>query len=212
MIRTNTENINTEAYWEACYRREEASGKTRVDEPRLSALAGWVKTRAEEIQRHVKILDVGCGLGDVARHFMGMADDERPRYFGIDLCPYAIEDCRSKLATDGREFYVGKVDDIPFSNEMFDVVWCGETLEHLDDPDQGIKELARVTGEGGFMVLSTPYRGRNRSPEHVWEFEPADIARWGSELGEVACLRTEVLPSWLTMFAVIRRRLFTKCT
>ncbi len=212
MIRASTENINTEDYWEKCYRQEGPEGKSRVDEPRLSALATWVGIRAEEVQRHVKLLDVGCGLGDVARYFSSMPSEERPHYFGVDLSPYAIQECKAKLGNDRGEFYVGKVDHIPFSSEMFDVVWCGETLEHLEDPDKGIRELARVTGEGGFLVLSTPYRGRNRSPEHVWEFEPEDIARWGKSFGELVCLRTEVLPGWLTMFAVIRRRLFTECS
>lgn len=212
MIRTKAENINTEAYWTACYEKEDAEGKARVDAPRLEALTHWVGVRREEVQRHGNFLDLGCGLGDVAQHFAGVPSDLKPHYSGVDLSGFAVEKCREKFKDTGCEFYVGGVEKIPFSNEMFDVVWCGETLEHLDNPHAGVREIARVTAEGGFMVLSTPYRGRNRSPEHVWEFEPADIVAWAAQYGELVCLRTEILPSWLTMFAVIRRRLFTECS
>lgn len=45
---------------------------------------------------------------------------------------------------------------LPFKDNTFDLVWCTEVLEHLRNPKLLIKEINRVTKEGGSAVLTTP--------------------------------------------------------
>jgi len=52
--------------------------------------------------------------------------------------------------------YVDMSAPLPFPDGEFDSVICLEGLEHLVDPVQLIRELARVTGAGGAIVVSTP--------------------------------------------------------
>lgn len=46
--------------------------------------------------------------------------------------------------------------DLPFANDVFDVVFCGETIEHLIDPDHLLDEMHRVLKPGGLLILTTP--------------------------------------------------------
>lgn len=209
MIKAAAQNINTVGYWEKVYRQEEASSRQRVDEVRWKALMRWVEVRREEMQRPMSLLDVGCGLGDVASQIKDAGYTDRIVYSGVDISPGAIVSCKERLGTDRCRFYTGNAQALPIADETQDITWCGETLEHVSFPDACMCELIRVTTEGGFIVISTPYRRRNTSPEHVWEFAPADVCRWSAMAGELVFLDCLLLESWLTMFAVFRRALAT---
>lgn len=205
MKRVLDRNINTPGYWDEVYKREHASKRQRVDDRRLQELIRWIGIRKEELGRVPSLLDVGCGLGDVLVAVKKI--EPTIRYMGVDISTEAIEMCRRDYQNlQGFGFNLGSAERIPYPSREFDLVWCGETLEHTDDPDAAIRELSRVCGEGGLIALSTPYRSRNRSPEHTHEFEVADVYRWGQIAGELVFLDCRLLSSWLTMFAVLRNK------
>jgi 2-polyprenyl-3-methyl-5-hydroxy-6-metoxy-1,4-benzoquinol methylase len=196
-------NINGPLYWDGIYQIEELGAKVRVDETRRLALERWIRIRELELQREASILDVGCGLGDALLWLRQNRQDRRCT--GIDIAPGVIE---RNQRLHSPEFTWRCVDaqvlDTVWVDRPFDVVWCGETLEHLDDPDKAVAGMATICGHGGFLILSTPFKQRNTSPEHVWEFDPADITRWAAQYGDLVFLDCALLQSWLTMFAVIR--------
>lgn len=204
MKRVRKENINTPAYWNETFVREAAEARPgRVDNRRLGALLRWMRIREEELQRPVSVLDAGCGPGDVTRFLLaGYRRDVD--VVGVDISKEAVEICKKRFPK--KEWRVADLSGrLPYDHDRFDLTFCGETLEHLDDPDRAVRELARVTAEGGFLVLTVPYRGRNRSNEHVWEFEPGDFAIWGAEHGELVFLDCRMLLGWLSIVVVIRR-------
>jgi len=45
---------------------------------------------------------------------------------------------------------------LPFDDDAFDLIWCSEVLEHLENPGNFIAELRRVTKLGGDIILTTP--------------------------------------------------------
>ena len=45
---------------------------------------------------------------------------------------------------------------IPLENDRFDVVFCNHVLEHVDDVNQCISELYRVTKPGGWGIMQVP--------------------------------------------------------
>ena len=45
---------------------------------------------------------------------------------------------------------------LPFSNNHFDLVYMGELIEHLLNPDFSIREIYRVTKSGGKIIITTP--------------------------------------------------------
>ena len=44
---------------------------------------------------------------------------------------------------------------LPYGDDIFDVVWCSEVIEHLRDPARAIQEMRRVTKKGGRIILTT---------------------------------------------------------
>ncbi len=45
---------------------------------------------------------------------------------------------------------------IPYDDDTFDLVVCGEVIEHVIDTDKLIDEIKRVLAPGGTMILTTP--------------------------------------------------------
>ena len=61
----------------------------------------------------------------------------------------------SELSTSCT-FGLGNIDDIPLKDSSLDAVICSEVLEHVDSPNESVRELVRVLKPGGVMALSVP--------------------------------------------------------
>ncbi len=48
---------------------------------------------------------------------------------------------------------------LPFKTQSFDLVLCLDYLEHLEDDDRALEEMARVLKKGGQTILVTPHTG-----------------------------------------------------
>jgi len=126
------------------------------------------------------ILDAGCGLG----WFLSALDDGWKRY-GLELSHFAAEHARQ--FADVRTV---RLEDCPFPEEFFDVVFCHHVIEHLPDPLRGLEQLRRILKVGGRLVLGTPdfdsgaarrYRGDYRlvrDPTHISLFSNDSLHRF----------------------------------
>ena len=93
-----------------------------------------------------RIVDVGCGRGAMWPLVRTMFDS----YLGIDgvrydTFPRSVPLVRADL--DGA---------IPLADASVDVALSVETIEHLENPRAFVRELARITRAGGWIVISTP--------------------------------------------------------
>ena len=57
------------------------------------------------------------------------------------------------MKSDRVTFAVADLTRLPYANDCFDAVVCGWVLEHLPDPRDGLRELARVMKPGGKLLL-----------------------------------------------------------
>jgi methionine biosynthesis protein MetW len=99
--------------------------------------------------RKNRILDIGCGDGSFIIKFRKLCET-----FGVDISKSAV-----KMAKEaGISAYEVDVSSqrLPFIDEYFDIIYMGDVIEHLTDPDHAINEVARVLKWNGFLVLSTP--------------------------------------------------------
>lgn len=67
--------------------------------------------------------------------------------------------CAQRVSEVGlKDFVWVPISDykLPFADQEFDTVLCFETIEHLSEPEQFVRELGRVTKSGGAMILTTP--------------------------------------------------------
>ena len=116
----------------------------------ISALLGAI---AEARPR--RILDAGCGNGEWAALLTA------PEIVCVDQSAAAVEAARAR----GLEALRANIESLPFEDGSFDVVMCNWVLYHLDNLDQGLKEIARVLRPGGRFVGAYNLQGHL---DEVW--------------------------------------------
>jgi 2-polyprenyl-3-methyl-5-hydroxy-6-metoxy-1,4-benzoquinol methylase len=108
----------------------------------------------ERAGRAPRVLDVGCGEG----HFAGVLARAGAEVVGCDVAAEPLRRGRARHpALDLRE--VEPEAPLPFEDSSFDVVWAGETIEHVADTAGWLSELRRVLCSGGLLLISTPEHG-----------------------------------------------------
>lgn len=95
------------------------------------------------------LLDQGCGGGryTTAWKLLGVH-----KAVGIDFSDIGLSDAKSRVelaGIDNVEFVKGSVLDMPFEDEIFDMVYSNGVLHHTEDWRKGIKEQLRVMKSGG---------------------------------------------------------------
>jgi ubiquinone/menaquinone biosynthesis C-methylase UbiE len=102
------------------------------------------------------VLEVGCGTGTLtlaAKQQAGLSG----KVFGIDIIPGMIELSQRKAAQANEDvtFQLGSIDDIPFSEDQFDVVMCSFMIFHMSEMvrQKGIAEIYRVLKPLGRLLV-----------------------------------------------------------
>jgi SAM-dependent methyltransferase len=114
-----------------------------------------------------RVLDIGCGLGQLAERFS--------RDLGAETCAIDISSRMVELTRErGIDAQVADAEQLPFGEAEFDCVFAGWVLYHVPDLEQAISEAARVLKPGGRLVAST-YFENNLS--ELWDLIPGLGAR-----------------------------------
>jgi SAM-dependent methyltransferase len=106
-----------------------------------------------------RVLDVGCGGGAVAKAVKHARPDLD--VFGCDLSESALKIARS--TPGGVDFRLATAERLPFGNGELDFVWIFDVLEHVDDPELVLREVARVLKPGGGFHIVLPLEGQPRT-------------------------------------------------
>jgi len=101
-----------------------------------------------------RILDVGSGAGQIAKHLLKYADPDAA-ITCFDLSLEMLRRARQRLKSSRPRYTVADLTTLPFADASFDCVTCGYVLEHLPDARIGLAELSRVMMPGARMLLLT---------------------------------------------------------
>ena len=110
-----------------------------------------------EIKPVDKVLDVGCGTGNLAIAVKKLAGD-KGEVFGIDPAAEMIEFASNK-ATKAKldiKFRIGAIENIPFPDNYFDVVLSTLMIHHLPGDElklKGFSEIHRVLKPRGILLV-----------------------------------------------------------
>jgi ubiquinone/menaquinone biosynthesis C-methylase UbiE len=115
-----------------------------------------------------RVLDAGCGAGYGAEM---IAQAGAIEVVGVDVSEVALELARSTVGA-GVTLEQGDVAALDFDDDSFDIVVCFEVIEHVDDRDRVLDELARVLRPDGLLLISSPNRDRYvpGNPHHRHEY------------------------------------------
>lgn len=104
------------------------------------------------------ILDVGCGRGWVAAHFI----PQNRRVFSLDITPKNPSLAHRCVPSQNHTPVAADAYYLPFASESVDCVISSEVIEHVVDPAGFIRELFRVLKPGGCLIITTPYKEKIR--------------------------------------------------
>jgi len=100
-----------------------------------------------------KVLDVGCGGGLLAEEFARLGC----RVIGMDPSEPSLSTARRHAEQSNLRisYQSGIGEQIPFADASFDVVICCDVLEHVNDFQRVVHEIARVLVTGGIWFYDT---------------------------------------------------------
>jgi len=96
-----------------------------------------------------KILDIGCGPG----FFLKAASQKGWQGEGVEISEAAVEYANRIV---GVKVHLGKIEDVDFPPESFDVITLLDSLEHLMDPLRVLCKCYKILKKRGFIIIDTP--------------------------------------------------------
>jgi len=100
-------------------------------------------------ERPAKVLEVGCGSGDrlVALRKLGWKVE------GQEVDPVAVKYCREK---QGLHVFSDRLEELLEDEGKYDVILMSHVLEHVENPDELLRNCLRLLKPGGKLLLTTP--------------------------------------------------------
>lgn len=136
------------------------------------------------------ILDVGCSRGS---YIIALSKNNRV-CFGIDpLYEVSLLEAQQNQKDENANIHLiqGVSENLPFSDEKFDMILHFSTLQHVDDQHKTLSEIKRVLKGNGHLLVSVPMNRniftlfRNpKKPEYVTKvFNIAELEKVVTENG-----------------------------
>lgn len=117
----------------------------------------WPKNRLEAIVAEggngERLLDIGCGSG----HLLYQFRERFKSLIGLEYSPHRLEQAKANL--EGWPFtpIYGSAEDLsPLESNSIDQIISADTIEHIPDVYQAVKEIHRVLRPAGRLVINTP--------------------------------------------------------
>lgn len=131
-----------------------------------------------------KVIDFGCGCGQMA---YALSDSFRlpfAKYIGMDYATSAVAIAQKE--NPDATFIRGDILDNGLPSESYDLALCIEVLEHITDYPKALAEMFRVLKPGGSFVLTVPNAVLDRgAPYHVNFWTQGEIVLLLAGYGEI---------------------------
>jgi ubiquinone/menaquinone biosynthesis C-methylase UbiE len=124
----------------------------------------WVATQIPLRPPH-RVLDIGTGPGDFPQMLYRLGHEGL--VVGMDLSEGMIK--TAKGSTPRQAWLVSDAQQLPFPRNTFDGTMARHMLYHVPDIDKAVREMARVTVEGGWTMAVTNARDNMTMIFDIWD-------------------------------------------
>ena len=112
----------------------------------------WI-LRDAGIEAGMKVLDVGCGGGGMARRILSSFDEAEVT--AVDISKGSIETAERKCSKFNGRFtpVLSSVEALPIPDSSFDIALSSESIYFWNNPIKGLKVIRRVLKDGAHLVI-----------------------------------------------------------
>ncbi len=133
----------------------------------LAALTEWAFSHID-MKDDAIVLDVGCGGGNALKMLSNRV--KSGKLYGIDYSETSVEvaakENKGDVASGKMEILHGSVSELPFPDDMFDVVTTVESYYFWPDLPHDFAEIWRVLKPGGtFVIVAEMYTHEGQDEE-----------------------------------------------
>lgn len=167
---------------------------------RNAVIAGLVRQITRQLPDGFRVLEVGCGTGNVLHGLREAC--QRGRVYGLDLHWQGLEFARRE---DDAALVQGDAHHAPFG-VGFDLVGLFDVLEHLEDERAVLTDLRGLLQPGGALLVTVPadpalWSYFDEAAHHVRRYQPQQLRERLEENG----FRVEYLsPYMLATYPAVR--------
>ncbi|HZB85180.1 MAG TPA: methyltransferase domain-containing protein, partial [Gaiellaceae bacterium] len=115
---------------------------------RYSPALAQAMCEAAGVRPGQRALDVGCGSGALVAALADVLGPESVA--GIDPSEPFVEATRTRVPE--ARIVVGPAESLPFADGEYDATLSQLVVNFLTDPEQGLREMTRVTRQGGVVA------------------------------------------------------------
>jgi 2-polyprenyl-3-methyl-5-hydroxy-6-metoxy-1,4-benzoquinol methylase len=131
--------------------------------------------------RGKRVLDYGCMDGIFTLRLQQL----RAQAVGYDISPAAIAQAEKFRGSSEEPAFL----TVPPEPGQFDIVYCNEVLEHVDDDREFVGTLVRFLTPGGLLVGTTPVGRSFWDPDHKRLYDEMSLGQTLSPWGDVRIRR-----------------------
>lgn len=155
-----------------------------------------------------RVLDCGIGTGALSVALRAEVP-ALARFHGVDLSTRMLAEARRNLSGSGvrTDLRRGDVCTLSQPSNHFDLVMSAHTIEHLYDPQVGVREMARVLRRGAPLLLVVTRRSWLTrwlaTNWQVWATAPGELHAWLDDAG-LTDIRPVKLPGapWVDLMSI----------
>lgn len=109
------------------------------------------------------ILECGCGAGPDTEVLLKLG----AQVVSVDIA--GVDACKSNIGENPNHLiFQASIDDLPFKNKSFDIVWCHRVLQHTPSPEKTLDHILSFVKEDGAVFVHS--YGRSFSQMFSWKY------------------------------------------
>jgi ubiquinone/menaquinone biosynthesis C-methylase UbiE len=154
------------------------------------------------LKENSQILDIGCGTGGQT---IILANNAPGNIIGLDLFPNFVnvlnENAKKHNLQNRINGIVGKMEELPFGKEQFDLIWCEGAIDNIGF-EKGLTFWYDFLKNNGYIAVTSPSWFAKEHPDEVNKFWLDAGSSGLDEIGKNVSIMQNIGYSFISAFAL----------